>query len=63
MVLEVPLAEGAVEVEAGGLYGVEVAFDVGERHLVLACSHGPDRPRRDLVDTGDRDEVGHGRGC
>ena len=38
---------------------IKTTVVVGQRKLVLAGTDGPDRPGWDLVDAGDRDEVGH----
>jgi hypothetical protein len=59
--LEVSLSEGALEMEAVALDGVETAVAMGERDLLLADLQRPDRSLGNLVRAGHRDEaVVHG---
>jgi len=56
VILEMTLAEGAVEMKTGALRGIELVADPDERQLAVARLDALCRPRRDLFDPGNGDE-------
>src|SRR5213080_2960613 len=58
--LELAFRKRPAEMQARVLRGEEFALDVGDRNCLVVDLHGRDRPRRDVLDTGDVAELNLG---